>query len=398
VPLRILFVARPYSVHTARWINQVADQGWDLHLFPSSEAPLHPDYRNLTAYYIERNARARVHESVRTRVLWPLSRGGSRLRSLAERLPAKWNDRAEWLARVIRKLKPDVIHALEFQEAGYLIARTKPLFRAGEFPPLIVSNWGSDIYLYGPLPDHTDKIRAVLKAADYYASECERDVTLAREYGFTGTAWPVLPAGGGFDIDNMRQYAEPGPTSQRRIIALKGYQHWAGRGLVGLRALELSADLLRAKGFTVAVYSLSNPDVRLAVERSAVLTGLKFEMAANETREAVLRVQGKARASIGLSISDGLSTSALEAVIMGALPIQSNTSCLCELVKCGEGALMVPPEDPTEVAAAIARAATDDDLVNRAAEANAEIARQRLSKDVIGPIVVGLYDQMKREL
>jgi hypothetical protein len=166
---------------------------------------------------------------------------------------------------------------LEFQEAGYLIARTKALFPAGEFPPLIVSNWGSDIYLYGPLPEHTEKVKAVLKAAHYYASECERDVALAREYGFGGTAWPVLPAAGGFDIENMRQYAEPGPTSARRTIALKGYQHWAGRGLVGLRALELSADVLRAKGFTIAVYSIYNPDVRLAVERTAVRTGLRFE-------------------------------------------------------------------------------------------------------------------------
>lgn len=43
-PLRILFVARPYSIHSARWINQIADEGWDLHLFPSSEAPAHQDY------------------------------------------------------------------------------------------------------------------------------------------------------------------------------------------------------------------------------------------------------------------------------------------------------------------------------------------------------------------
>ncbi|HXT65028.1 MAG TPA: glycosyltransferase, partial [Pyrinomonadaceae bacterium] len=299
-PLRILFVARPYSVHTSRWINQIADEGWDLHLFPSSESPLHQDYRNLTAYYFERNPRAQLHQSVKTRVLWPLTRGGSRVRSLAGRLSPNWTDRAEWLARVIRKIKPDIVHALEFQEAGYLIASTKALFAPGEFPPLIVSNWGSDIYLYGPLPDHTEKIKGVLKAADYYTAECERDVTLAREYGFTGSAWPVLPAAGGFDIENMRQYAQPGPASQRRVIALKGYQHWAGRGLVGLRALELCADVLRAKDYSVAVYSTYNPDVHLAVARAASRTGLRFETTTRESREDVLRVQGRARVSIGL--------------------------------------------------------------------------------------------------
>jgi hypothetical protein len=234
--LRILFVARPYSVHTARWINQVADQGWDLHMFPASEDTLHPDYRNLTTYFIEHDPRAHLDKSVRRRVLWPVPFGGHRVRKLTRRLSARWTDRAQWLALVIRKLKPDLVHALEFQEAGYLVARTKPLL--GEsFPPLVVTNWGSDIYLYGPLSEHTEKIRSVLACADYYTSECHRDVDLAHEYGFKGEVWPVLPAAGGFNLENMRQYSQPGPTSARRVVALKGYQHWAGRGLVCFRSL-----------------------------------------------------------------------------------------------------------------------------------------------------------------
>jgi glycosyltransferase involved in cell wall biosynthesis len=390
--LRVLFVARPYSVHTARWINQVADEGWDLHLFPSSEATLHSDYRNLTTYFIQRDRGARLHESVRTRVLWPLSRGGHRLRALSHRLPSGWTDRAQWLAWVIRKTRPDIIHALEFQEAGYLIARTKPLFKPGTFPALAVSNWGSDIYLYGPLPEHTEKIRSLLACADYYTCECQRDVELARAYGFKGEVWPVLPVGGGFDIDNMRKFAQPGPTSARRVIALKGYQHWAGRGLVGLRALALSADALRSKGFRVAIYSMNSPDVRLAMQQTMTQTGLQFEEPRFETREDVLRLHGRARLSIGLSISDGLSTSALETLIMGSFPIQSNTSCLCELVQCGQGALMVPAEDPAEVAAAITRAALDDELVDRAAELNERVARERLSEEVIRPQVIAMYE------
>lgn len=393
--LRILFVARPYSVHTARWVNQVAHEGWDLHLFPASEDTPHPDYRNLTAYYSQRLPRTQLHESVRVRALWPLPFGAYKVRRLASRLPARWTDRAEWLARVIRHVKPDLVHALEFQAAGYLVARTWPLL-GDDRPPLAVSNWGSDILLYGPLPGHAEQIRALLGAADFYASECERDVGLAREYGFRGEAWPVLPAAGGFDLENMRQYRQPGPTSARRVVALKGYQHWAGRGLVGLRAIELCADVLKARGLTVAVFSVNNPDVRLAVERAAHRTGLPFETLPQESRVDVLRLHGRARLSVGLSISDGLSTSALEALIMGSFPVQSDTSCLCELVRCGEGALMVPPEDPAEVAAAIVRAATDDELVDRAAEQNARVAAERLSEAAVRPRVVEMYERAAR--
>ena len=389
-PLRILFVARPYSIHTARWINQIADEGWDLHLFPSSEAPLHSAYRNITSYSFERNPRATTDATVRTRVLWPLPFAGSRIKKLSQRFPSHWQDRAAWLARMIRRIKPDIVHGLEFQEAGYLLARTKELFQPGEFPPLIMTNWGSDIQLYGPLPDHREKVKAVLAAADYYASECQRDVALAREYGFVGQACPVLPAAGGFDLENMRQYREPGPTSARRVVALKGYQHWAGRALAGLRALELCADGLKAKGMTVALHSAYNPDVKLAAARIAQATGLRIEIAESESREEVLRTQGRARVSVGLSVSDGLSTSALEALIMGAFPVQSNTSCLMELLG-GETALMVPPEDPPEIAAAIMRAVTDDELVDTSVAANDRIAETRLSDSIIRPEVVALY-------
>jgi hypothetical protein len=47
---RILFVAMPESVHAARWISQIADQGWDIYLFPVHRARPHPDLFNLTLF------------------------------------------------------------------------------------------------------------------------------------------------------------------------------------------------------------------------------------------------------------------------------------------------------------------------------------------------------------
>jgi glycosyltransferase involved in cell wall biosynthesis len=83
---------------------------------------------------------------------------------------------------------------------------------------------------------------------------------------------------------------------------------------------------------------------------------------------------------------------------MGSLPIQSNTSCLTELVRDGESALMVPPEDPSEIAAAIRRAVTDDELVDRAAELNATMASERLSEEIVQTQVVAMYRKMAASL
>ena len=387
-PLRILFIARPISVHAARWINQVTDQGWDIHLFPAFEAPLHSDFRNLTSYGLMRQS---VTSGVRHRALWPLPVGGDRVQMLGRRLPESWSSRAAWLARVIARLKPDIVHSLEFQQAGYLTLAARKSYD-GQFPAWVTSNWGSDIYLYGPLAEHRDKIKQILAGCDYYTCECRRDVDLAREYGFTGEVLPVLPVAGGFEVKKMQQFRQPGPTSARRVVALKGYQHWAGRALVGVRAVELCADALKAGGYTVALYS-ADEDVRIAAERMAQTTGVKLEFVPSGSHEDMLRLQGRARVGIGLSISEGLSTSALESLVMGAFPVQSDTSCLCEdLVRDGETVLMVPPEDAEAVATAIRRAVTDDELVDRAAEINDRTVAARLDYSVIQPQVVRMYE------
>jgi hypothetical protein len=394
-PLRILFVVRPSSVHSSRWINQIVGCGWDLHVFAASEGAWHPDFQSITAYsYASRRADA-TNKSFRGRRLWPLPIAADRVKMLGSRLPERWSSRAAWLARVVRWLKPDIVHSLEFQQAGYLTLKARTLYE-GQFPPWAVSNWGSDIYLYGPLSQHIEKIKGVLAACDYYASECHRDVKLARQYGFTKTALPVLPIAGGFKLDHLGRYRQPGPTSARRVIALKGYQHWAGRALVGLRALELCSDQIKAGGYTVAVY-LAEEDVRLAAERMALRTGIPLKILPPASHEEVLRLHGRSRVSIGLSISDGLSTSALEAMVMGAFPVQSNTSCLTELVNDGETALMVPAEDPVEVAAAIRRALSDDAMVDRAAEFNARLAAEHLDYNVIQPRVVEVYERIAAE-
>jgi len=300
------------------------------------------------------------------------------------------SDRGQRLARVIRRLKPDTVHSLEIQHAGYLTLEARNHL-GDSFPTWIVTNWGSDIYLFGRLSEHADKIRAVLAACDYYSCECHRDVGLGRAFGFEGVVLSVLPNTGGFDLEWVQQFRQPGPTSARRLIVLKGYQGWAGRALVGLRAIELSADVL--KDYRVAVY-LAGQDVRIAAELVAQSTGVPIEIVPHSSHEDMLRLHGRARVSIGLSISDAVSTSMLEAMVMGSFPIQSNTGCADEWIRDGETGVLVHPEDPGAVAGAIRRAVTDDALVDRAADINARVAAERLDQSVIQPQVIAMYEKI----
>jgi hypothetical protein len=51
--MRILLVAMANSIHTARWVDQLAGQGWDLHLFPSTDSWIeaHPELGNVTLHH-----------------------------------------------------------------------------------------------------------------------------------------------------------------------------------------------------------------------------------------------------------------------------------------------------------------------------------------------------------
>ena len=372
--MRILFVAMAQSIHTARWIAQLRGRGWDLHLFPVERGRLHPELQALTIHDAFGCECSALPPSVRVLQAEAAGEGG---------------DAVGRLAATLDGLRPDVVHSLELLKAGRMVleARARML---SELPPWIVTNWGSEIALLGRLPQYAGTLHGVLAACDYYACECERDVVLARAHGLRGHVLPVLPIAGGFDLSTLRALRQDGPTSRRRLVLLKGYQGWAGRALVGLRALERAAAAL--SGYRVVIYS-TDPDVGLAARLASEDAGLPIDIASERSHLEMLGLHGRARISVGLSLGDGISTSLLEAMIMGSFPIQSRSSCAQEWMVDGVNALFVPPNDPDEVAVALYRALGDDGLVDRADELNQRLARERFDLSVTVPQATAFYQR-----
>jgi glycosyltransferase involved in cell wall biosynthesis len=375
--MKILIVAFPDSIHTARWISQLSGLNWDIRLFPSTDYKIiHPDLKNIKiceSIYRKQFNYEKYNKFYGIQDKFNFITFGIRL-IMGKLLP---NYRQHKLKRVIETFKPDIIHSMEIQHAGYLTLGAKKLFN-GQFPKWIVTNWGSDIYLFGQLSEHEPKIRKVLSECDFYSCECHRDVNLAKSFGFKGQILPVFPNAGGFDLEKILSLRQKGPISGRHIIMLKGYQGWAGRALVGLRALERCSDLLR--DYQVVIYSSQDStEVKLSAELFSISTGIPVKIVPIATpHQEILKFHEEARISIGLSISDAISTSLLEAMAMGSFPIQSYTSCANEWIQDGKTGLLVPPEDPDIIEGAIRRALTDDELVNLAAEENWKTVVERL--------------------
>lgn len=369
----ILIVAMPESIHTVRWLHQLIGTGWDIHLFPS--------------YYdgvVRINKELESNESVK--ICLPYQKMFSFIKKMGlEKIGAfllfrlyHLNNRrdkdflAKRLERFITKYKPDLIHSLETQKAGYLVSNVREnFFKDNTFPTWWHTNWGSDIFLFGRFRQHEPLIRKVLAKCDYYSCECNRDVYLAKQFGFKGISFPVYPNTGGFDpaiIYKLR--SESLVTSKRKIIMLKGYQGWAGRALVGIRALERCANVI--SGFTIIIYSNADgEDVSIASTLLSQNTGVAVKiLPADTSHMEILHYHSKARISIGLSITDAISTSLLEAMALGSFPIQSCTACASEWFEDKVSGLLVTPEDPEIIELAIRKALSDDQLVDSAAEIN----------------------------
>lgn len=421
---RILFVCMQNSPHAVRWINTLADRGWDLHVFPIKadpalpwlrEATVHPPYRLLTRAQLRGALRKPPWRWWRALTVTPpnplrppdapivpvpvphrLARSLERRQAAADALKGNGLPQAPGLLRyLIRRLKPDLIHAMEFQHSAYTVLAARERYGRG-FPAWLATNWGSDIYYYRRFDNHRRRLAQLLREVDFYSCECERDIGLAREFGMTAHVLPVIPNAGGFDLEWVGSIRAQVPPSRRRLIMVKGYQHFAGRALTALAALEQAADVVR--DFEIVIFSPSAETCARAdaLREGGILPHLTVVPYADHKQ--ILRLQAQARVYLGVSISDAISTSALEAMAMGAFPIQTNTSCCDEWFEDGAGGFLIPPDDVTAIAARLRTALTDDVLVDRGAMLNWQVVQERLDQRLIEGRIVAFYDEIFAKL
>ena len=315
------------SIHVARWIAQFEPSEVEFTLFPSTP-------------------NRRVHAMIKAMMI---KNGNIRIVPFGGKLSIPlwgmdliFSDyvRGLLLRGVLKRIKPDFVHALELQHGGYITSRA--LEEVSIRTPFIATNYGSDIYWFQQFPKHLVKIKRLLARADRYSAECHRDVDLAKKYGFTGDVMPVFPNAGGFSDEQLNR--ELIPTSLRKVIAIKGYESWVGRASVAVEALySLAAELAEYK---IIFYSCNAKTIRL-VKRLKRATRLNIEWYAKGelSHTQMLDLFASARIYIGVSLSDGISTSFLEAIAMGAFPIQSGTACVAEWIIPGSGGLLIEPND-----------------------------------------------------
>jgi glycosyltransferase involved in cell wall biosynthesis len=352
------------SIHFRRWVSQLEDSDHEVFWFDIK------DQGYITSL-------SWVHQVTGWKKGFLKRRGRTflkkRLPKIYTVLEKKYDYKVEnAFAKAIQEIQPDIIHSFAlYISCTPILEVMKRYIKV----PWLYSSWGSDLYYFQNIPEYLKDIKAVLPRVTHLMTDCLRDEIIARKHGFRGEYCGVFPGGGGFDLNQMKPWILE--VKERTTILVKGYQGRSGRAIEVLNALEGMKEYLNA--YQIVVFGAA-PEVVNFCKNSL----LDIEVHRLLKHQEVLKLMGQALIYIGNSNSDGMPNTLLEAICMGALPIQSNPGGATEeMIDDGiNGFLIEDPLDVLEMQKTFKKALLNEAVVESAFNKNQEI-KHKLSKQII---------------
>jgi len=323
--MKILMVSIP-TLHFFRWANQLQDAGHEVYWFDISG--MSQPVSKIS--WIQQKVDWKLKWDYPGRIL--VKNKFPKLYKFIQQFNEK--DTAKTFENYLNEIQPDVVHSF----ALYLSC--SPIIEVMEKNPTqkwIYSSWGSDLFYFQNEPAYLKDIKRVLPRINYLFTDCKRDYEIAKQYGFTGEFLGVFPGGGGFELNEMETYKLP--VSQRKTILIKGFQGRSGRAIPVLKTIAtLKEEFLN---YEIVVFG-SDPQTFEYVTNLELKNWKNFQILGKIPHEEVLKLMGKSLIYIGNSNSDGMPNTMLEAIFMGAFPIQSNPGgATAELIQNGVNGLLI---------------------------------------------------------
>jgi glycosyltransferase involved in cell wall biosynthesis len=333
--MRAVYLADAPYVHTRRWLEHFAGAGWDVHVISFREATI----PGVNVHHIE-----------------GLERAGK----------ARYLAHAPRIRRLVRELRPDLVHALHLTSYGFLAALC-------EQHPKVASVWGRDVMaVASSTPFHTFLTRYALSRADHVTATGPRLAEATLRYAPAGKPVTVVPYG--IDLDTFKP-AKREPTGDVVVV-----------GSVGRLSPEKGLDVLLT---AIAQLARSRVNVRLLIAGDGPdrrkLESLSGRLALEDRVEfrgevehaSVHRVLGEMDIFGMPSIEEGFGVAALEASAMELPVVASDAHGIPDVVRHERTGLLVAPGDPSALADAIERLASDARLRGELGRAGRSFVAER---------------------
>lgn len=299
----------------------------------------------------------------------------------------KFNQRKleEIVDRKIQEIRPDVIQSFVLFSAAYPIISVME-----KYPEIkwIYSAWGNDLFYMQQIHEELTKITACLPLFDYMFADCNRDRGLAAELGFKGEYLGTFPGGGGYESDKWK--ASIKAFEDRKIILIKGYEGMLGRASYIVEAIsEIKDDL---KSYKIVIFGC-NEELKPHLEDMGVIRWGNVQVLEQISHSDVMQLMGSSLLYIGNCISDGMPNTLLEAIVMGAFPIQSNPGGATEeiIINGKNGLLIENPENAEEIRDLIQKAIRDKSSLKIGIEYNFINIKPKLEREVVKNQVLKKY-------
>lgn len=390
---RVLFVGPGDSSHTHAWIDLLAGAELNVRLFalpggvPPDDWPVRTYVTTPVARKLSRAARRRLYAAGQ------LARAPKR--AYARYIGREHALEQRWLAEVVRRWRPDVVHTLGIDPAGefYLDARQRyRLERQGRW--IVQTRGGSDLALSRFDDERIPQVASVMRAADCLISDNALNFEIALEMGVRPEQLsPIgtVPGTGGVDVDALAAYASGAPSSRRVIVWPKAYESPWSKALPVFEALTRYWDRLPP----CEIHMLATvPETRMWFHALPPALKEACRMDDRIPRRELLSLMGHARVMLAPSLVDGTPNSMFEAMATGAFPVLSPLETIRPLVDDGRNVLFARNLYPDEIGVALVRAMTDHRLVDDAAVHNQALVRAVADRAAIRPRVVELYETL----
>lgn len=305
----------------------------------------------------------------------------------------------QYLARVIREWRPDIIHTLGLthQQGGlyyHQIRRKYDLAGLGLW--ILQLRGGSDLTLNRHDPSIAPLLASAMKDCDQIISDNIVNIDYAKKMGVPRGKFASIspvPGTGGIDIEAIRKTWTLLPSKRERFILWpKAYDCEWTVALPVFEALKMA--WTRIKPCRIMMLWMTTEMTKMwfkALPEEILESTQVFERI---PRHEVLDCMVRARVILAPSLVDGIPNTLYEAMACGAFPIVAPLETIKTVVEEKKNVLFARNLYPEEIAAALVRAMQDDFLVDQAARNNLELVHRTADRKKISQKVIAYYESI----
>jgi glycosyltransferase involved in cell wall biosynthesis len=362
--MRLLFVADGRSPIAQNWIRYFAERGDEVYLASTFSCSVDFPLHELEIIPVAFSGFKKVSQRPGTA---PARTVGLRTAVRQWFGPLTIRKSAQRLRAFTERVKPDLVHAMRIPYEGMVAAD------AYTGIPLVVSTWGNDFTLHAPstrLMSHYT--RWTMQVADALHADCQRDVRLAKEWGFRqGKLTLVAPGNGGIRTDIF--YPSQNLVEEPVIINPRGFRPYV-RNDVFFKAIPIVLEKYPRAKFIFALMA-EEPQAEWWIKELGIRAVVELlpPMAHTQMAEIFRRSQIVASPSI----HDGTPNSLLEGIACGCFPIAGDLESIREWITPNENGLLFDSTNPQSTAEAILTVIENKNLQQSAAGLNQNIIATR---------------------